>query len=171
MSRFILVFYTAFAAFVLFADDEAFDLASSTARFSEDEARLKAEYKKYVKKVDKPSEEIVVPVENHPDGSLKVEVCAGKAQFFNKDAIIWCGDVIVREFGLDKKLKMELEADTCIIDRNTKSGWINGLGKGHYGKTKIQGRGIYFSFSEEFVKILSNVMVESSEIKFEGVEL
>lgn len=172
MSKFILALFTAVAALNLFAEDEfSYDLASATERFTKDEARLKAEFEKCIAKLHKPSEGIVVPVENHPNGSLKVDVYAGKAQFFDKDSVVWCGDVIVREYDIKGSIKMELEADACVVDRKTKSGWIKDYATGRYGKTKISGCGIYFSFPEEFVKISSKVEIESSEIKFEGVQL
>lgn len=172
MIRFSTVLFAVVFAPLLFAGEDAdFDYAAATSRFAADEARLKAEFKKCVEKIDKPSEEIVVPVESHPDGSIKVDVYAGKAQFFDKDAVVWCGDVVVREYELDGTVKLELKADACVVDRKTKTGWINGFASGRYGKTKIKGNGIYFSFPDEFVKISSKVEIESTDLKFEGVEL
>ena len=172
MNKPVLALLAACAVLILSAEEESrFDLASATARFAADEERLKSEYEKCSSRLDRPSEGIVVPVENHPNGSLKVDIYAGKAQFFEKESLVWCGDVIVREYDLDGKVTVELEADACVVDRKTKSGWIKGLANGRYGKTKIRGCGIYFSFPEEFVKISSNVEIESSDIKFEGVEL
>lgn len=160
------------AVSLLFAEEEErFDLASATARFSADEARLRGEYAKCVKKLNKPSEGIVVPVESHPNGALKVDVYAGKAQFFDNESVVWCGEVTVREYDVGGNVKMELKADACVVDRRTKSGWVEGFASGRYEKTKISGCGIYFSFSEEFVKISSKVEIVSSDIKFEGVEL
>lgn len=172
MIKRLLTLFAALASAFLFAEEEEmFDLASAVKRFEADEARLKAEYVKCLEKLDKPSEGIVVPVESHPDGSVKVDVTAGKAQFFDKDSLVWCGDVTVREYTPEGKVKMELTADACVVDRNTKSGWVQDYASGRYGKTKISGCGIYFSFTEEFVKISSKVAIESSDLKFEGVEL
>lgn len=172
MKKLLLTSLFALAACILFAEEDVtFDLAAATSRFASDEARLKVEYRKCVEKLDKPSEGIVVPVESHPDGSLKVDVYAGRAQFFDKDSVVWCGDVVVREYEPNGNVKVELNASACIVDRNTKSGWIEGFASGRYGKTKISGCGIYFSFPDEFVKISSKVAIESSDIKFEGVEL
>lgn len=172
MNKPILTLLAVCAFSLLFAEEEGrFDLISATARFAADEERLKLEFEKCLTKLDKPSEGIVVPVENHPNGSLKVDIYAGKAQFFEKEAIVWCGDVIVREYDLNGNVKVEVEADACVVDRKTKSGWIKDFANGRYDKTKIRGCGIYFSFPEEFVKISSKVEIESSDIKFEGVEL
>lgn len=172
MKKSALALFAALAASPLFAEEGGtFDLAAATGRFAADEARLKVEYRRCVEKLDKPSEGIVVPIESHPDGSLKADVYAGKAQFFEKDSIVWCGDVVVREYDTDGRIKLELKASSCVVDRNTKSGWVEGFASGRYDKTKINGVGIYFSFPEEFVKISSNVVIESSDMKFEGVKL
>jgi hypothetical protein len=136
-----------------------------------DEARLKAAYAECLSKIDRPAEGVVVPVESHPDGTIKVDAKAAKAQFFDKEGLVWCGDVTVREFDEKGRLKMELEAASCIVDRKTKSGWLDGVAVGRYGATELSGRGIYFSCPQEFVKITSEVSIVSSDIKFEGVRL
>ena len=154
MKKSAMALFAALAASPLFSEEGGtFDLAAATGRFAADEARLKVEYRRCVEKLDKPSEGIVVPIESHPDGSLKADVYAGKAQFFEKDSIVWCGDVVVREYDTDGRIKLELKASSCVVDRNTKSGWVEGFASGRYDKTKINGVGIYFSFPEEFVKI------------------
>ena len=172
MKKSAMALFAALAASPLFSEEGGtFDLAAATGRFAADEARLKVEYRRCVEKLDKPSEGIVVPIESHPDGSLKADVYAGQAQFFEKDSIVWCGDVVVREYDTDGRIKLEIKASSCVVDRNTKSGWVEGFASGRYDKTKINGVGIYFSFPEEFVKISSNVVIESSDMKFEGVKL
>ena len=50
-------------------------------------------------------------------------------------------------------------------------GTVYYTGKITVSGTTVQGEGIYFSFPEEFVKILSKVVVESTDLKFEGVKL
>ena len=71
----------------------------------------------------------------------------------------------------DGALKIEFEAASCIVDRKTKSGWLEGRAVGRCGDTELSGRGIYFSCSREYVKISSEVSIVSSDIKFEGVRL
>ena len=57
------------------------------------------------------------------------------------------------------------------MDRNTKSGWAEGAAKATHGKTSVEGVGIYFSFSEEYVKLFSNVVIRSEDMKLKGIKL
>ena len=153
---------------------ETFDVAIASARraaWSADEARLRAAYAEGLAKIDRPALGIVVPVESFPNGALKVAATAGKAQFFEADGLVWCGDVTVREYSESGAEKMSFSAAGCIVDRRTKSGWLEGAAHGTYGKTQLAGDGIYFSFPDEFVKISSKVEITSTEFKFEGVKL
>jgi len=153
---------------------ETFDEAVPAARrdaWARDEARLRAAYTNCVARLESPAEGIVVPVETYPDGTAKISATAGKAQFFEDEGIVWCGGVKVREYAPDGSVKMECEAAGAIVDRNTRTGWLEGRAKARYGATTLSGCGIYFSFSEEFAKICSCVEIVSSEIKFEGVKL
>ncbi len=169
--RVLISIIAAIASILLFAEEQCVDIAAITETHLLDENRLKAEYAKCLDKVKKPSQDITVPIESHPDGSVKVDVSALKAQFFDKEGFVWCSDVTVREYNLDGSVRMELKAKNCLLDRTSRSGWLDGPAYATYGKTKIGGCGIYFSFADEFVKISSKVIVESSDIKFEGVEL
>ena len=170
LRRFCIILY-ALLPIALFASEDLADMSSLTAKYRDDEARLKVAYSNCLSRLDHPSEGIVVPVETHPDGSVKVNIMADKAQFFDKESLVWCGRVTVCEYNLDGSIKMAFRANDCIVDRNTKSGWISGRGVGATGKTRISGCGIYFSFSDEFVKISSKVAITSSDFNFKGVTL
>ena len=145
--------------------------ASAAEALARDEARLQAAYAVCLARIDRPAEDVVVPVESHPDGTIKVDAKAARAQFFDKEGLVWCGDVTVREFDEKGRLKMELEAVSCVVDRKSKSGWLEGRTVGRVGATELSGRGIYFSCAQEYVKITSEVSIVSSDIKFEGVKL
>ena len=113
-----------------------------------------------------------MPIENYPDGAVKASVAAKKAQFFIDAGYVWGEGVTVCEFEPDgKTVKAEVRAEHCVVDRKTKSGWAEGHTRARYGATTVEGDGIYFSFAEEFVKILSNVVIRSDDLKFEGVKL
>lgn len=133
--------------------------------------RLEVLYGKCVKALQTPAENLVVPIENYPDGKVKATVTAARAQYFIDEGIVWGEDVVVREFAPDGSPRAEVVAKNCVVDRSTKSGYVSGHAKVTYGKTTIEGDGIYFSFAEEFVKILSSVVIESREMKVEGVRL
>lgn len=146
-------------------------VVAKIAAMDRDKARLEAAYRECVAKLDRPAEGVVIPVEQHPDGSLKVDAAAERAQFFEKEGFVWCGGVTVREYMPDGSVKCQFYAEGCLVDRATKTGWAEGRAVGTYGKTRLDGRGIYFSFSDESVKIYSEVVITSTDIKFEGVKL
>ena len=136
-----------------------------------DRDRLATAYSNCLSRIDKPAQGVVVPVEMHPDGSVKMDVEAEKAQFFDKEGLVWCSGVTIREYASDGTQKLELAADACIVDRKTKSGWLAGRAKGVYGQTEITGSDVWFSAEEEAVKVFSGVEVASSGIKLEGLRL
>ena len=147
------------------------EVVERIASMDRDKERLESAYTVYVAKIDRPAEGVVIPVEQHPDGSVKVDATAERAQFFEKEGYVWCGGVTVREYALDGSVKSQFHVDGCLVDRSTKTGWAEGRAVGTYGKTRLEGSGIYFSFSDESVKIYSKVVITSTDIKFEGVKL
>ena len=133
--------------------------------------RLQALYGRCVKALQTPAENLAVPIETYPDGKVKANLTAARAQYFIDEGVVWGEDVVVREYGPDGTPRAEVTAKNCVVDRSTKSGYVAGHAKVTYGKTTIEGDGIYFSFAEEFVKILSNAVIESTDLKVEGVRL
>ncbi len=142
------------------------------AMFDREAERLQLAYSNCVAKLQSPAENVTVPIEHYPDGSIKASVTARKAQFFMDEGLVWCEGVCVRECEKDGLTERgRVEAEFCVIDRETRSGWAKGRTRAVYGKTTVEGDGVYFSFEEEFVKILSNVRITSTDLKFEGVKL
>ena len=153
---------------------EAAEDAALAARIAECDAgreRLAKAYAECFSKIDRPAEGVVVPVESHPDGSVKVDVEAAKAQFFEKEGFVWCADVTVREYAPDGTVKMEFRAENCIVDRTEKTGWAPGRVEGSHGGSRLEGAGFYFSFADESVRIYDKVRIRSSDIKVKGMKL
>ena len=135
-------------------------------------ARLAAVYTNCAASLVTPAENLVVPVENHPDGSVKVTVTARRAQFFVDAGYVWGEGVTLREYGAGGTNETaRVEAGHCVVDRASKSVWAEGRVRVTYGGTTLEGEGIYFSFAREFVKIMSKVAIETSDVKFKGVKL
>lgn len=156
------------------AASEAAEDAALSARVAEcdaGKARLEKAYAECAPKIDRPAEGVMVPVESHPDGSVKVDVEAAKAQFFEKEGFVWCGGVVVREYAPGGEVKMEFRAESCIVDRNAKTGWAPGRVEGVHGGTRLEGAGFYFSFSDESVRIYDKVEIRSNDIKLKGIRL
>ena len=148
------------------------DWLGKRARLDREAERLRSVYAKCVAALQTPAENLVVPIENHPDGSVKATITAAKAQFFIDAGLVWGENVVLCEYEVGgTNVKARVTAEHCVVDRETKSGWADGRVKVEYGRTTLEGDGIYFSFPEEYVKILSNVTIESSDLKFGGVKL
>lgn len=169
MKKFVSIFAVIFASAALAFDSEAW--LARRAQFDREAERLKSRYADCAAAVKSPAENVSVPIENWPDGTLRSQITAARAQFFIDEGLVWGEGVTVREFTEKGELKTEVTAANCLIERETKSGWVEGAARAKYGKTELMGEGIFFSFSEEFVKISTNVVIRSSDFKLEGVKL
>lgn len=150
------------AALPLFA---AFDssawMGDRSARLQE-AARLRSAYRQCAAAVREPAENVTVPVENYPDGSVKTSVVAERAQMFLKDGLIWCSGVKIRQFRVDGSVESEIDAANCVVDRATRSGWAEGAANATYrGETNLSGADVYFSAKDEYIMIATNVCLSA----------
>jgi lipopolysaccharide transport protein LptA len=134
---------------------------------SREAERLQAAYADCVARLEVPAENVSFPIEGHPDGSVKSILTAEKAQFFLDTGFVWGKNVVVRQMTTNGVVEAEITADSCVVDRSTKSGWVEGHAHAKYLKNEVEGDGIYFSFSEEFVIISANTLIRSKEQKFD----
>ena len=161
---------TTACAFVALAGT-AFDSERWLAERADDSdmMRLRVAYRESVAKVEAPAENVVFPLESFPDGSVKSRLTAARAQMFADSNCIWGEDIRVeqyREVG-STNVWASLKAENCIVDRNTKSGWIEGEATMVYGDSSVKGRGIYFSLPREYIKILSKCEIRTKGAKFD----
>ncbi len=167
--------FFAILCFGILGGAQAFDSETwflKRAMFDREAERLQVAYTNCVAQLQSPAQNVMVPIEHFPDGSVKASVTARKAQFFMDKGLVWCEGLCVREFMADGKTERgRVEAENCIIDRETRSGWAKGKVRAVYDKTTIEGDSVYFSFEEEFVKILLNSRITSTDLKFKGVKL
>ena len=142
------------------------------AALDADAERMRGVYTNCVAQVGSAAEDVVIPVEFFDNGTVKSSISARKAQYFLDSGLVWAEGVTVRQFKPDGvAVEASVEAESCVVDRKSKTGWAEGHARITVSGTTVDGDGIYFSFSEEFVKILSKVVVESTDLKFEGVKL
>lgn len=149
----------------------AFDSAAWLERradLSHEVDRLRAAYRQCVKGLQAPAEDVTVPVETFPDGSVKFVVYAKKAQYFLATGLVWAEGVTVRKFKRDGSLDLTLEAQSCVVDRLTKSGWAEGPATLTQGETVFRGRGVYFSSPEEYVRVTRDSDFDSKDLKGGG---
>ena len=133
--------------------------------------RLQAAYSNCLASAQEPAEDIKVPVETFADGSVKTVVAAKRARFFMHTGLIWAEGVVIRKFAPDGSEESRIDAESCVVDRTTKSGYVAGHAKAVYGGTTVEGDGIYFSFAEEFVTIYANTRIRAKDQKFDASAL
>ena len=130
-----------------------------------DVMRLREAYAKCEANKGQPAQDVVFPLETYPDGTVKSRLKARQAQLFIDTGFIWGEGIRVEEYDRQGKITGWLEADNCVIDRGTRTGWVKGAATLSYQDTIVKGRGIYFSFDREFIKIFSQ-----SEIRAKGLK-
>ena len=124
-----------------------------------DVLRLRAAYadcaKRINEKLEAPAENVSVPIETFSNGTVKSRVTAARAHVFADTGYIWGENIRVEHYREDGSVYASLNAENCIVDRKTKSGWVAGAAQMVYGDASVKGRGIYFSLTREFIKIFS----------------
>lgn len=144
-----------FAAMAVHAFDSDAWLAKR-ARLDTEAARLRNIYAQCVTNVVSPAENVTVPVETHPDGSVKTSVFAKRAQFFVLEGYIWGSGVKIRQYRRDGSLAAWIDADNCVVDRKTRCGWVDGRAKAKYrDEAELEGVGVFFSAAGEYLKVFS----------------
>ncbi len=152
----------------------AFDLSAWRAQRDlhvREAERLREAYSNCLQRLDHPAEDVSVPVETHPDGSVRLIVQAKRAQLFLDTGLVWAENVVVRKFEPDGRQEIRIDARSCVIDRFTKSGWAEGPARVQHGKTSFAGRNIYFSSPESYVRAFDGADLQTEGVKMEGVGL
>ena len=134
-----------------------------------DAARLRDIYAHCVKSDMPPAEDVVVPVESHPDGSLKVVINAKRAKYFATRGVVWAEGVCVRKYRDDGTLDAQIDARSCVVDRMSKSGWAEGAARFKKDKTTCTGEGVYFSSTNGYLKVYDKADIVSKDLKFGGL--
>jgi len=151
----------------------AFDSAAWFARrdtLARDAERLRAAYTNCAARVREPAEDVMIPIETFPDGSVKTSVSAKKAMLFLNEGFIWAEGVTVRKLDVEGAVVSQIDAQNCVIDRVAKSGWAEGPAKLRHGSTVFDGEGIYFSSPEGYVKVARKSRIVSKDLKFGGLQ-
>ena len=131
-----------------------------------DMLRLRHAFEDCSKKIDSPAENVAFPLETYANGTVKSRLKAKKAYMFVDSGFIWGEGICVEQYRQDGKTVMSsLVADNCVVDRNSKSGWVEGSAVMDWEGTVVKGRGIYFSFDREFIKIFSQTEIRTKALK------
>ena len=129
-----------------------------------DVLRLRAAYADCVKKLESPAENVSIPIESFPDGTVKSRITAARAHMFPDTGLVWGEKIRVEQYKEGGALYASLDAENCVVDRKTKSGWVEGSAVMVYGDASVKGRGIYFSLTNEFIKIFSQSEIRTGRI-------
>ncbi len=149
----------------------AFDSAAwweKCSALSHEADRLRLAYRQCVGNLQTPAEDVTIPIEMFPDGSIKIIVHARKAQYFLSTGFVWAEGVTLRQFKRDGSLDITLEVQNCVIDRATKSGWAEGAVTLTQGETVLRGRGVYFSSPEDYLRVTQDSDIDSKNLKGGG---
>lgn len=153
---------------------QAFDLAVWRAQRDlhvREAERLRTAYSNCLQHIEHPAEDVMVPVETHTNGAVRLVVQARRAQIFLDTGLVWAENVVVRKLGLDGEVETRIDARSCVIDRFTKSGWAEGAARVQHQKSSLSGRNVYFSSPESYVRIYESADLKAEGLSTEGVSL
>ena len=128
--------------------------------------RLRALYAKCAAQAKTPAENVVLPVETFPDGTVKSSVSAERAFYCLDEGIIWGERVTLTQRRADGSVEAEVKADSCVVDRETRSGWAEGAAKATYGRNTLSGKDVYFSLAERFFKVYDGTRLTAEGFRF-----
>lgn len=161
-------------AIVAGASAHAFDLSAWSAQRNlhlREAERLRAAYSNCLQRLDHPAEDVSVPVETYESGAVRLVVQARRAQFFLDSGLVWAENVVVRRLAPDGAVETRIDARSCVVDRFTKSGWVEGAARVQHGKTSLAGKNVYFSSPESYVRIFESADLQSEGVKVKEVGL
>ena len=161
----IFLTYSLFLIPCSFAFDSA-EWHGKRELFAREAERLRAAYSNCAARASEPAEQVTIPVETFPDGSVKTLVSAKKARYFLDKGLVWAEGVEVRQNAADGSAAGRIEAASCVVDRNSRSGWAEGAAKVTYGKSVLTGSGVFFSAPDSYVKVFAGAAIESDDLKF-----
>ena len=93
--------FASLALVILALDLMAFDSADWLGKrelLTREAERLRAAYTNCVARLEAPADDVTVPVETFPDGSVKVVIHAKRAQYFADTGLVWAEGVTVKRF-------------------------------------------------------------------------
>jgi len=143
---------------------------SQREMFAREAERLQTAYSNLVVKVENPADDIKIPLEVFSDGRIESFIHAHKAVYFQDKNMIWAEGVLVRKMDEKGNVISQIDARNCLLDREAKSGWIEGRARIRHGKAVFQGRGVYFSSPDSYVMVSEESSVESKDLSFGGLQ-
>jgi hypothetical protein len=110
-----------------------------------------------------PIENLVLPVDHYADGRKRIVLIARRAQILS-ETLVYAEDVKLEMLTPDGKSDGIVLADDCLLNQTTKRGYCRGKVTVTKGTDHIKGRGLMFSGSDQFIKILSECEIRTFRI-------
>lgn len=151
-------------------DSEAWLKARETASAEAD--LLRAAYGEYSGRVSIPAENLTVPIENFPNGAIKSSIFAKQACFFLQEGYIWGKGVTIRQFTREGKVESQVDAEECLVNRQTRKAWVEGHAKAYYrNQAEIEGDNVYLDANGEYITIFDHTVMEADGRTLKGKRL
>lgn len=130
--------------------------------------RLQAVYAKYSQSEEAPAKDVFIPIETFADGSIRSSIKAKKAMYHLDDGFLVGEDVVIERFNEAGKVESMIKADHVLVDRQMKSGWVEGTAIIYHSGTIFRGEGVYFSSPEGYIMSSAKSKIISKGLKFGG---
>ena len=115
-------------------------------------------------KMSTPVENLSIPLDYHVNGRMRARLFAVRAQIF-EDGTVFASGVKVNLFDDTGKPVGYLKASDCIFERKSSQGYCKGRVEVKYGSDMLSGKGMYFSISGEYIKILSDCEIRTKRFQ------
>lgn len=113
--------------------------------------------------VSGPAENLVIPFEHYPNGTVKMSLVAGRAQLMPDSPAIWGGAVKAIEYTEDGKELSRIDAEELLVDRDSRCGWAAGKVRAAFrGQATLEGRGIFLDFDERYLQITRDAKITAA---------
>ena len=169
LKTFTLFSLVSAAAFTVAAGFDADAWLLKREVVSREAERLASVFARQQAAADSPAEGLVVPIESWPDGTVKTDLRADRAQFFPSEGLVWGAGVKIKQRRADQSAEAEVTATELLFERATRCVWAEGATKAVYGgDTVIEGEGVYLDFEEGYLRISSNTVVVANGDELRG---
>ena len=124
-----------------------------------DKGRLEAAFSSLNREESLPAEDIMVPIERFDNGLVKTRLDARKAWIFPDENIVIASMIHVVRVKEDGAVELDFTADNAIVDKETKTGWVDGNAVINIDQATAYGNGAYFSFERELVRVYNQTRI------------
>ena len=108
-----------------------------------------------------PIEQFAFPAEHYDDGRIRAVLRAQRA-VIGADETIWAWGVTLVMYDRQGEREGEMEAETCLFDRRTQTGYSAGKVRAVFNETAMTGVDCVWSVRDSFIRMLSEAEIHSA---------